>query len=329
MAITTFTYASQSDLKNYFNRFGDFDQKTQIFPTSTSSNLHTFQDTGYTGLLFINGDELAGNKGSTPNADGEWYYIDTENKVEYYDSGYTSTTIHNQTFYSGIDFKTFIDQQLVNASLELNTLLDARYSTPLQKNIQTGQVSTSVAEYDPIIIKATCYIAAANLIRSREPMAEDAQAYYDMVSNTEKTGLIDRLNSGDIKLSNEIDRNSDNGSVTTFSSNEGEMELIDLNGKFSGGFNGYDLLRIVCTSTGAYGVGEVVVQSYGAGKLLGESSAAQSITGGYDKLSGLGGLAVRFQGASMTSGDIWEIQAFTEEIEETNTMTNNIQTRRV
>ena len=31
MAVTTFKYASQSDLKNYFNNFGDYDQKTQIF----------------------------------------------------------------------------------------------------------------------------------------------------------------------------------------------------------------------------------------------------------------------------------------------------------
>lgn len=37
---TDFKYASQSDLKNYFNRFGDFDQKVQIFPTETSGNNH-------------------------------------------------------------------------------------------------------------------------------------------------------------------------------------------------------------------------------------------------------------------------------------------------
>ena len=28
---TNFKYASQSDLQNYFNRFGDYDQKVQIF----------------------------------------------------------------------------------------------------------------------------------------------------------------------------------------------------------------------------------------------------------------------------------------------------------
>ena len=55
---TTFKYASQSDLKNYFNNFGDYDQKVQIYPTLTSGNLHLFRDCGYVDTLFINGEEI-------------------------------------------------------------------------------------------------------------------------------------------------------------------------------------------------------------------------------------------------------------------------------
>ena len=85
MAITGFKYASQSDLKNYFNRFGDFDQKVQIYPSSVSgSYLHTFQDTGYVDTLFINGDELGAANGDEPNAAGEWWYIAATNEVQYF-----------------------------------------------------------------------------------------------------------------------------------------------------------------------------------------------------------------------------------------------------
>ena len=56
MAITSFKYATISDLSNYFNNAGDFDSKFQIFPTLTSGNLHLFRDCGYIDTLFINGE---------------------------------------------------------------------------------------------------------------------------------------------------------------------------------------------------------------------------------------------------------------------------------
>ena len=56
---TTFKYAEQTDLKNYFNNFGDYDQKTQIFPSSSLSDLHSFLDVGYVTMLFVNGVEQA------------------------------------------------------------------------------------------------------------------------------------------------------------------------------------------------------------------------------------------------------------------------------
>ena len=201
---TDFKYASQSDLKNYFNRFGDFDQKVQIFPILTSGNLHLFRDSGYVDTLFLNGEELAAAQSTSGAVDtnGEWFYNSSTNQVEYYNSSYSSTTINEQVFEAGIDFATFIDQQLVNASLELNNLLDARFPMPLEKAKQIDldtAVSSVAEEYDPIIIKATCYIAAANLIRSKMARDEDADYYYGLVTNAEGTGIVDLLNTGKIK----------------------------------------------------------------------------------------------------------------------------------
>ena len=139
---TNFKYASQSDLKNYFNSFGDFDQKVQIYTTLTSGNLHLFRDCGYVDTFFINGEEIAAAQSTSGAVDsnGEWFYASATNQLEYYNSNYSSTTINEQIFETGVDFSTFIDQQLVNASMELNNLLDARFQMPLPKSTQIKEV---------------------------------------------------------------------------------------------------------------------------------------------------------------------------------------------
>ena len=202
---TNFKYASISDLNKYFNRVNDFDSKVQIFPTLTSGNLHLFRDSGYVDTLFLNGEELAAAQSTSGAVDtnGEWFYASATNQVEYYNSNYSSTTINEQVFEAGVDFTSFLEQALVDASLELHNYLDMRYSTPLQKIKQTDIDTASVSiaeEYDPIIIKAVCYIATANLIRAKEGASEEADYYYSLVTNPESTRLIELLNKVIYKL---------------------------------------------------------------------------------------------------------------------------------
>ena len=327
---TTFKYASQSDLKNYFNRFGDFDQKVQIFPTLTSGNLHLFRDCGYVDTFFINGEEQAAaqSAGADVDTNGEWWYNAPTNQLEYINSAYSSTTIHEQVFEAGIDFATFIDQQLVNASLELHNLLDAKFASPIPKNNQildgTAGASTT-PEYDPIVIKAVCYITASNLIRSKFPMDEEADYYYSLVTNPEGTGICDKLNDGKYKLSYETDNNDCKGSIREIT-RAGSMRLVETAGEYYG--EDYDLIKITCTDAGAYGVAKCTVEYYGNDKLLGSSSTGNIVTGSIEYWSGLGGLGVRFQGASMNVGDIWEIEVKSADRAETNTATYNIELQR-
>jgi len=328
---TNFKYASQSDLKNYFNSFGNYDQKTQIYPTLTSGNLHLFRDCGYVDTLFVNGEELAAAQSTSGAVDsnGEWFYASATNQLEYYNSNYSSTTINEQIFEAGVDFSTFIDQQLVNASMELNNLLDARFQMPLPKStqIKEGAASALSPEYDPVIIKCTSYIAAANLIRSKDAMSEEAQFYMDMVTNAEGTGLVDKINAGHIKLSFEIDNKDSQGSIREIT-NTGSMYLVETAGEFYGGENGYDLLRITCTTAGVYGVAKCKVEYYGSDKLFGQEATNLIVSGGLDDWEGLSGLKVRFQGNSMAEDDQWEIEVYNEGMEETNTVVRNISLHR-
>ena len=266
---TNFKYAGISDLTKYFNRVNDFDSKVQIFPSLTSGNLHLFRDSGYADTLFVNGEELASAQ-STSNAvdsNGEWYYASGTNQVEYYNSNYSSTTVNEQIFEIGQDFTTFLEQALVDASLELQNYIDARYSTPIEKAKQVDINTLPVTEeYDPIIIKSVCYIAASNLIRAKEGASEEADYYHSLVTNPERTGLIDKLNDGIYKLSNEVDDNDKKGKILDRSV-AGNMDLVELSGDYVG--ENYDLLRIETETTGAYGVAEFKVSYFSNDKLEG------------------------------------------------------------
>ena len=322
---TDFKYASQSDLKNYFNRFGDFDQKVQIFPTLTSGNFHLFRDCGYVDTLFVNGEELAAAQSAGVDVDtnGEWFYNSATNQLEYYNSNYSSTTIHNQIFEGGKDFTDFLNQQLVNASMELNNLLDAKYPTPLPKNTQISEAAGSglTAEYDALVIKATCYICASNLIRSKDPTSEEADYYYSLVTNAELTGITDRLNKGEWKLSFEVDNKDSEGSIRKITQ-AGTMQLVETAGQYYG--QPYDVLRITCTTGGAYGTAKCKVEYFGSDKLFGQETTNNIVTGTLDGWGGLGGLRVRFQGASMTADDQWELEVTSEARKISNASTGTI-----
>ena len=326
MAVTSFKYASISDLSNYFSQYGEFDSKIQLFPTETSGSNHFFRDSGYVDSFFVNGSEQASPQADfdNVNGDGQWCYRSDNNDLKYQNSTYSSTTINNQIFEAGKDFTDFLNQQLVNASMELNNLLDARYPTPLPKNTQISEsaASTLISEYDAVIVKATCYICASNLIRSKDPTSEEADYFYNLVTNAEGTGITDRLNKGEWKLSFEVDDKDSQGSIRKITQ-VGTMQLVETAGQYYG--QPYDLLRITCTTAGVYGAAKCRVEYYGDDKLFGSQTSHNIVTGGLDGWGGLGGVRVRFQGNSMTADDHWEIEVASETRKISNASTGTIQ----
>ena len=323
---TDFRYAGITDLTKYFNRVNDFDSKVQIYPTLTSGNLHLFRDSGYVNTLFVNGEELAAAQSTSGAVDtnGEWFYNSATNQVEYYNSNYSSTTINEQMFEAGLDFSTFLDQSLVDASLELHNYLDRRYSTPLPKNnqIDTGttiQTDNLIAEYDPIIIKSVCYIAASNLIRAKEGASEEADYYYALVTNPERTGIVDKLNDGLYKLSYEYTNTSKAGKIRASSVNS-TMELIEITGEYTGI---YDVLGISVSTSGAYGTAEFTVKHFGNDKLFGETSSAETITGGLQHI--YGGVYGRWEGANALTSDYYEIVVYGSGQKQTNASSGAIE----
>ena len=216
---------------------------------------------------------------------------------------------------SGQDNTTYFDQMLVNASMELNSLLDKRFPMPLPKfaqfDLNTSYTSSGV-EYDAIIIKSTCYIVASNLMR-QSSRGEEADYYYNLVVNPDGTGIVDRLNKGESKLAFETDHQDSKGKVREITKS-GTMSLIETGGAYIG--NAFELFEIECTTGGAYGTAEVSVKSYGSDKLLGTTTTGVKVTGGLQHV--LNGWYARWQGASMTSGDKWEVQLYSDNKKVTN-----------
>ena len=210
---------------------------------------------------------------------------------------------------AGIDNATYFDQMLVNASMELNNLLDRRYPTPIPKYTQYDANTTHVSstpEFDAIIVKSTCYLCVANLLRTNSRQ-EEADYYNNLVTNMDGSGLVDRLNKGEYKLSYEVDSDDSQGKVRSITK-AGSMDIIETGGAYAG--EAFDLLRITCTTGGAYGVAIVKVEYYGSDKLFGSEKTDIKVTGGLQSIHG--GFYCRFQGSSMTADDLWEVEVYSE-----------------
>ena len=326
-----FKYAGISDLTKYFNRVNDFDSKRQIFPTETSGSNHFFRNVGYVDSFFVNGSEQATAQADfdNVNGDGQWCYRSDNNDLKFQASYYSSTTINEQVFEAGVDFTDFLNQALVDASLELHNYIDARYSTPIEKakQIDIDTIPTQILEeYDPIIIKSVCYIAASNLIRAKEGASEEADYYHSLVTNPERTGLIDKLNDGIYKLSNEVDDKDKSGKIKYREVTAGAnvMELVELSGDYVG--ENYDLIKVQIDTGGDYGTAKFTVSYYGNDKLHGTTSDAEVITGGLQHIHN--GIYGRFQGSSASSDDFWEIEVYGSHVKQTNKSNASIELSR-
>ena len=306
---TDFKYASQSDLEMYYPAYSQFDGKRQIYGWPLlSSNKYVADNTGLVTQLFMDGTDLdaAQSSAGAVDANFKWYYLSTDDRLYLYNDDSSPADL---VMEGGIDNTTYFDQMLVNASMELNNLLDRRYPTPIPKYTQYDANTTHVTsapEYDAIIIKSTCYICVANLLRTNNRQ-EEADYYNNLVTNMDGSGLVDRLNKGEYKLSYEVDSDDSQGKPRAITK-VGSMDIVETGGAYHG--EAFDLLRITCTTAGAYGTAKVKVEYYGSDKLFGSEKTDITVKGTLQDIHG--GWYCRFQGASMAEDDLWEVEVYSE-----------------
>lgn len=315
MATSTFAYATQSDFKSYFPHLTNVgDDKSPIYNwvITSQSNTYVSHDTGLVTALFVDGAEqtLKQSDATDVDATGKWYY-DSGLDALYYNN--SSSDPNNLLTESGSDFTTYFNNQTYKASMELNNMLDARFNTPIKKTfIYSNNPSSDDAQYDALIIKITCYIIAINILRGQGDY-EQANILYEQITNTENSGMIDKLNSGIWKLSFEVDKKDSSGDIIEITRN-GSMHLVETYGEWTG--LKYDRIQLICTTGGAYGTAKMSIKTHGGDALFGATGTDWEVTGGLDAIGN--GLYVRFEGNSMNVGDRWDIEVRNYSIQQTN-----------
>lgn len=325
MATTSLQYATHSQFKElvpYVSSAGD--NKIPIYGWSVlSSNKYIADSTGLITQLFMDGADLgaAQSDAASVNSNYKWYYLSSDDRVYLYND---ASNPNDLLMESGSEWTDLVDQQLENATMELNSMLDARFPIPIPQTFQHGaDPSNDNPEYDFLIIKATCYIAGANMLRAQNPEDERAQALYDMVTNLDGTGIVDKINKAEIKLRFEIDHGDSTGEIIE-SVRTGTMYLVETYCESWGG-EPYDKVEILCTTAGAYGTAKVTVKTYGSDKLSGQSNEDKVITGGLQEISS--GLYARFEGAAMAEDDKWFIPVRQKGLQTTNSAIKTINVR--
>jgi len=254
---------------------------------------------------------------------GDYATDDDDNELNFFHAVYDSdldkvlllaTTDPNDILMeAGSDFSTIVNRQLYRASMELNNMLDGRFPNPIPKSfIHSDTPSSDTAEYDAILIKATCYIAAANMIRAGGDW-EQADIIQNEITNLDGMGMIDKLNRGEWKLSFETDKTDSSGDIIEVT-NTGSMNLVETYGEWTG--IRYDRIQIICTTAGVYGTAKFSIKTSDSSALYGTESTGQDVTGGLDYIGN--GLYIRFEGNSMAVDDRWDIEVRNYSLKQTN-----------
>jgi hypothetical protein len=300
MAQSSFKYCSHRDVKDVYPNIDEADDKVVIrnWVETGTSNLYLARNTGLVSVLFQDGEDLgtAEANSGVVNANGEWYYESTLDTTYVFNS---ASNPNDLLMEAGEDWATLVDRMIVNCSMELSGMLDARFPRPIPKAFQYAEATdgSDTPEYDYILKRTTALLVAHHLLVSKDPRSEEAIALKEEIDS-----IIDRLNKGNIKLGFEIDSTDSSGDIIEVT-RTGSMYLVETEGEWHG--EDYDRIKVKCTTGGVYGTAKVSVFYYGQDKLYGTEKTNEIVTGTLDHIAG--GLRIRFEGNSMSVDDEWHI----------------------
>ena len=261
MGDSVLKYCTLDELRLLFPNVAEYDSKVPLYNwVSSGGGTYKSHNCGTVHHLFIDGVQGTAVL-DTPNSANEYFYNSGDDYVQLYANTFDP---NDKLIETGQDWVTGITAQLQMATQEINSMLDSRFAVPLPETFLDDQ---SVGQYDPLIVKATAYICASNLIRGKNPSDPDANAFLERVTNAEGTGIIDEINSGKRKLNFEIDQDSKKGRIIEVNKNAAStMLLVELHGEYSGSL--YDLIELEIENDGAYGVAQMTIKTFGDDKIF-------------------------------------------------------------
>jgi len=330
MAITsTIEYCTDSDVYQVYPGINAVDGKTRLYggwvAHASTDNLYEMHNSGYSAVLYKDGEDLGAEHSTTPTADNPWRYVEADDKIEYYEASTSVATLNASIWEAGIDFSTLLQNARRNASRYLESRIDYRTNKEISKDRE--------GLYPYIIIRCTSLIAATLLIKAHDASDPIFERGVLEIFEEEIDNIIEGINTGKITLTHQVTMDSSKGIIRDVIYNTtGALRPVELRGKATG-LSGYDLIELKITSGvgGVLGTAKYDVKIKDSTKLKNnEVISGEIINGDFQDLAY--GLEVRFAGGNGGSvaiaNDEWEIEVYSYSMDSTVSEVNSMtQTR--
>jgi len=307
MSTVEATYCSQGDLQFVLPSIDEYDTKRVLMTNwvaSGTSNLYELYNSGYTKILFKDGQDLGAEQGSEPSSNNQWRYIEADDNLEFFLSSSSASALNSIIFEAGRDFTDLITEVRKRGSDFTRNLL----SKPIYPRKGVGVQSSVANDFPEIIVMIAAHLACYFLVNPYNK--ELADELYGKVSNIDGTGWADKINRGEIDLYQE-----DSGDAV-----KGILREITYGGSSTGGIMAvrgvpsteWDLIKILITTSGTLTVGSASTVKYTSytgndtGLKINETQSATIMDGSFQPVGH--GMEVRFAPGVYSSNDEWELE---------------------
>ena len=231
----------------------------------------------------------------------EWIYDAYTDALFMYSSTDPETTMNVE---SGTDFKTMQNEAIKRAS----DFIRAYINKPILPRKGTKSADATGDTYEEIITRSTAYLSVSYLLRGEDD--EEADYYEAKALNPEKTGWLDMVKSGDIKLWNEPTERLGSGVVSIISQDASSTgAIIDTKGYAT---CEYDLILVKITTGGTFVSGTTSPVQYSSyvsnaeGLQMQLSAENETVDGSHQSIGR--GISVRFSEGVYVADDSFSVE---------------------
>ena len=296
-----------TDLEHFIPDIQSFDRK--ILVTGFwyhQSNVYKAGSTGTIESLYRDsfdlGDAVANLSTLISNdTDGEWFY-DSSADTLYVRSDNNPLTHH--TIEGGRSYSTLKTTALSRGDSFIRNYINR----PIHKRLGVGTQGSSTSDWDDLIIKANAVLACAELARPYDP--DRADYLQSLAYNTQGTGWLDMIKSGEISMWHDKTSRHNQGIVKRVSINSSSTSnIIDVRGDACAD----DFIKVIISACGSLTKGtansSVKYSSYvssSTGLQTQSFIENEPINGNYQNIGH--GLQARWSYGVTTTNDTWEIE---------------------
>lgn len=328
MAISsTIEYCTDSDVYQVYPGINAVDGKTRLYGgwvESGTSNLYYMYNTGYTAVLYKDGQDLGAETTGTLDADpaNQWHYTEADDRIEYYKESSSVAALNASIWEAGVDFQTLLQNARRNASRYFESRVDFRTAKEISKDRE--------GNYPYIVIRCTALIAATLLIKAHDASDPIFERGVLEIFEEEIDNIIDGINTGKITLTHQVTMDSSKGIIRDITYTASKLRPVELRGKATG-LSGFDNIKLKVIDAGVLGTATYSVWVKDSDLLKNDQVVtAEKINGDFQDLAY--GLQVRFAGGTDTTAaaanDEWEIEVYSYSMDSTVSEVNSMtQTR--